>query len=57
MKTVWWHWIVLAWILFPLFGLLIVLPVYSNYIVCKEYYPKLNPLVCLMSSKTKIGTP
>lgn len=28
---------------------------YSNYQVCKQYYSKVSPLVCMMSTKTKLA--
>ena len=43
----------------PFFILLIFITIsaliaYSNYTVCKTYYPEISPLTCVMSSKIRV---
>lgn len=51
----WWMWALLVLFLIGLFGIFVVAPLYSNYQVCKEYYSKISPLTCMMSTKTKLS--
>jgi hypothetical protein len=49
-------WMVVLLLALLLWGSLMVaaFSVYSDYLVCKEYYPKINPLTCLFSKKTRV---
>ncbi len=36
-------------------GFFVFAPLYANWQVCKQYYSKVSPLTCMMSTKTKIS--